>query len=136
MYKAIIALLLIFSTTPTFAQILEPVKWSYEYKQISDNEYELIFTANIDENWAVYSQFINDDGPIPTTFTFEESDAVEFIGNVEESDENKVTKYDAVFEMELSKFFNQAVFTQKIKLKKENIVVKGSLTYMTCDDQQ
>lgn len=136
MKKVIATVFLIFITISSFSQILEPVKWSYESKKVSDQEYELIFTADIDENWAVYSQFISDDGPIPTTFTFEQNETFDLIGSVAESDENKVTKYDAVFEMELSKFFNKAVFTQKIKLNKESTTIKGSLTYMTCDDQQ
>ena len=136
MQKAIVTLFLFFSTVLTFAQILEPVKWAFESNKVSDTEYELIFTADIDENWAVYSQFIGDDGPIPTTFVFDENENIELIGGVAESDENKVTKYDPVFEMELSKFFKKAVFTQKVKLSKDNTTIKGSLTYMTCDDEQ
>ena len=136
MKKAIVAIFFLISTVSSFAQILEPVKWSYESKKNSDQEYELIFTATIDENWAVYSQFIGDDGPIPTTFTFEDNSNIELVGSVTESNENKVTKYDPVFDMELSKFFKKAVFTQKIKLKNNDAIIKGSLTYMTCDDEQ
>ena len=136
MKKIFLLLLISFSSIISFSQILEPVKWSYDSKKISDNEYELIFIANIDENWAVYSQHIDGDGPIPTSFTFKKNNAFELIGNVIESDKNKITKYDAVFEMELSKFFKKAVFTQKIKLKNKDAIVKGSLTYMTCDDKQ
>ena len=136
MKKAILPIFFLLGTILSFGQILEPVKWTYESKNISDQNYELIFTATIDQDWAVYSQFIGDDGPIPTTFTFEDNDAFELIGSVLESDENKVTKYDAVFDMELSKFFNKAVFTQKVRLNTDTAVIKGSLTYMTCDDQQ
>ena len=136
MKKAIPTLIFIITSFSSFSQILEPVEWSYGSKKISDHEYELIFTANIDQNWAVYSQFIGDNGPIPTTFTFEENGSYELMGSVAESDENKVTKHDAIFDMELSKFFKKAVFTQKIKLKKEDVFITGSLTYMTCDDKQ
>ena len=118
------------------AQILEPVKWEFESQKLSESEYELIFIANIDEHWAVYSQFVDDGGPIPTEFTFEESETFTLIDSVIESDENKVTKHDPVFDMIVSKFYNKAVFKQKVKLKNSEAIVKGSLVFMTCDDER
>lgn len=44
-----------------------PVNWSYEIVKVSDLEYELVFTATIDDGWYVYSQFLEDGGPIPTS---------------------------------------------------------------------
>ncbi len=121
----------------TQAQIFEPVKWDFESKNIDEQTYELIFTATIDEHWALYSQHIDGDGPIPTSFSFEENTAVEFIGNVEESDENKVSKKDPLFDNILvTKFYKKATFKQKIKLKNTSTVIKGFLTFMTCDDER
>ena len=49
------------------AQILNPVKWSFESKKVSDTEFDLIATAKLDKNWNIYTQHISaDDGPIPT----------------------------------------------------------------------
>ncbi|MBN4047139.1 thioredoxin fold domain-containing protein [bacterium AH-315-P13] len=135
MKKIIFLTLFLFSIVAS-AQILEPVKWEFESKKISDNEYELIFIANIDEHWAVYSQFVDDGGPIPTEFTFEENEAFTLIGSVIESDENKVTKHDPVFDMIIPKFYTKGTFTQKIKLTNTEAIVKGSLVFMTCDDEQ
>ncbi len=118
------------------AQILNPVSWEFQSQKISESEYELIFTANIDEHWAIYSQFIDDGGPIPTEFTFEDSDAFILIDSIIESDENKVTKHDPVFDMILSKFYTKGTFTQKIKLNSSEAIVKGSLMFMTCDDER
>ena len=59
----------------TFAQILEPVKWKTEHKQVSDTEFDLIFTAKIDDKWSIYSQYLEgDDGPIPTSFEYDAGD--------------------------------------------------------------
>ena len=55
------------------AQILNPIKWSFDAKKISDTEYDLIATAKIDKGWYTYSQFIGNDGPVPTSLTFEKS---------------------------------------------------------------
>ena len=62
------------------------LKLQFESQKISDNEDELIFTAIIDEHWAVYSQFLDDGGPIPTEFTFEENDTFILMDGVCESD--------------------------------------------------
>ena len=34
----------------------------FSHKILSENEFELIFTANIDEGWYIYSQSLADDG--------------------------------------------------------------------------
>ncbi len=116
------------------SQILNPVSWDFDSRKVSATEYELIFTANIDENWAVYSQYVDEGGPLPTTFIFEESEAFALVDSVIESDENKATKHDPVFDMIVSKFYNKAVFFQKINLNADEATVKGELSFMTCDD--
>ncbi|MDO5969039.1 protein-disulfide reductase DsbD family protein [Flavivirga aquimarina] len=126
------------ASTSTNAQgILDPVKWDFQTKKIGDKEYELIFVANIDENWALYSQFIEGEGPIPTTFTFQENNDYILEGDVIESDKNKVTKKEPLFDnIKVGKFYNQAVFTQKVKIDNINTVIKGNLQYMACDDSK
>ena len=49
----------------SFAQILNPVKWELSVVPVETLEYEMVFTANIDENWAIYSQFLEEGGPLP-----------------------------------------------------------------------
>ncbi|NNK82489.1 MAG: thioredoxin fold domain-containing protein [Flavobacteriaceae bacterium] len=116
------------------AQILEPVKWEFETVKLSDSEYEVKFKAVIEESWAIYSQFVDEGGPIPTSFTFEEIDGFKLLGDVVESDENKVVKNDPVFQMVVGKFYNEAFFTQKVEVLDETNVLKGFLSFMTCDD--
>jgi len=118
------------------SQIFNPVSWEFESNKITDSEYELVFTANIDQHWAVYSQFLDEGGPIPTGFTFEENEDYSLIGTVVESDENKVTKHDPVFEMTVSKFYDKAVFKQRVKLNNKGGTIIGSLEFMTCDDER
>ncbi|MBL4577936.1 MAG: cytochrome C biogenesis protein, partial [Flavobacteriales bacterium] len=55
----VIAIISLFSTQ---AQVLEPVKWTYEVRDLGNGEYELIFKAAIDDGWHLYSQFIEDGG--------------------------------------------------------------------------
>jgi len=115
------------------SQILEPVKWSFSQNKISDNEFELVFTASIDPKWHLYSQDIPMSPPA-TTFTFEKSDQYELVGKVvEESD--VIEEYDPNFDMVLKYFASSAVFKQKVKvLVNKPVTVKGSLNFMCCDD--
>lgn len=117
--------------------LLAPVKWQYNYKKITDEDYELVFTANIEEGWALYSQDIDEGGPIPTKITFEKGTNYELVGEAIENEDNKVIKEDPLFDnIKLGKFFKQAVFTQKIKLKEKNTDIKGSIQFMACDDEK
>ncbi|TJY37830.1 protein-disulfide reductase DsbD family protein [Pontimicrobium aquaticum] len=134
--KHIIALFTFLLSVTLSAQILEPVKWEFQTEKISENEYKLKFIALVDDNWAIYSQSIPEDGPIPTTFNFDENAAVTLVGDVVESDENKVTKHDPVFDMTLSKFYNKAEFTQVVTLLNPNTIITGTLNFMTCDDKR
>lgn len=124
---------LAFSTT-TLAQQLDPVKWEFSYKKISETEVELIFSASIDGKWHLYSQFIGNEGPVPTTFTFEKNRKIKCIGKVEEKSE-AIETIDKAFDMKLKYYEHQAVFTQRIKFKKKTIV-KGNVQFMVCDDTQ
>ncbi|RMD96995.1 MAG: hypothetical protein D6816_18155, partial [Bacteroidetes bacterium] len=45
MRKSLLLLALSFVIASASGQILDPVKWKFSSNQLSDNEYELIFTA-------------------------------------------------------------------------------------------
>lgn len=132
--RILLTLLFSFSMmTASFAQIHNPVKWKMESKQVSANEFDLTFKATIDEGWTVYSQYLeSDDGPVATSFTYDEGAHFELVGKNKESD-NRVKKYDKVFEMDLIKFFNSAEFTQRVKVNDFSKPITGYFTFMTCD---
>ncbi len=68
----------------SFGQIFNPVKWQIEPNSISEGELELIFTAKIDKDWYIYSQQTHKDGPIPTTFYFNQGNHYELVGATKE----------------------------------------------------
>ncbi|HRY99170.1 MAG TPA: cytochrome c biogenesis protein CcdA [Bacteroidales bacterium] len=116
------------------AQILEPVKWSFSSKKLSDTEAELVFTATMDPGWHLYSQFLKPGGPIPTAFKFTESPAYRLLGKVKEPKAH--TEFDAIFKMDVSYFDGKAEFRQKIQvLSAKDFVVEGTFEYMTCNDE-
>ncbi len=118
------------------AQIFEPVKWSTEVEDLGDDTFNLIMNATIDDGWYLYSQKVPDGGPIATLFTLNnENGEFELIGEPVES-EGK-TKFDKVFEMELTTFTKEATFTQKIKRLKGFITnITGTVDFQSCDDEK
>ena len=57
----------------SFAQILQPVKWSYASKRINDNEVIVFIKATMEKGWHIYSQTVRDGGPEATSFSFSAS---------------------------------------------------------------
>ncbi len=133
MKKSIILTLFLGIHLFVFAQIQNPVSWTFESKKISATEYELTFIAEIEEGSALYSQEIGEGGPVPTKFTFEKAKNYELVGKVVEAKENREIVQDPMFEMELAKFHDEAIFTQKIKVNDAKSPVKGKVTFMSCN---
>lgn len=131
--KIILLFALVSIAVSLSAQILEPVKWSFSQNKISEDEFELIFKADIDPMWHLYSQDIPM-APPATTFFFEENTNISLLGGVIE--ESKIIEeFDPNFDMVLKFFADEAVFKQKVKvLNKNATTVKGYLDYMCCDD--
>lgn len=135
-YTITLISLLLISANALFSQILDPVDWGFTYNKTAEKEYELIFTANIDDTWHLYSLNLPDGGPIPTSFTINESDHFELIGEVEEISEAKEI-YDPSFDMNVKLFSDEAVFIQKVRLLTDGVVtITGSVEFMSCDDKR
>jgi Disulphide bond corrector protein DsbC len=126
--------LMLFAASAVVAQ-QSPVKWSYEAKKVADGVYDLAFTAHISDGWYVYSQYLeSDDGPVRTTFTFDENAAVKMEGKNME-DGHKYEGYDDLFGMNIIKFKGNTTFTQRVKISAPT-KLKGSLEFMTCDNER
>ena len=112
----------------------DPVTFKTKVEKISDLEYQLIVTTDIEKNWRLYSQFLEEGGAIPTEFLFYESDNhFKLQGNVQESE--SITKYDPIFGLDQSYFENSNIFKQKIIITKENLsTVLAKISYQACDD--
>lgn len=113
------------------------VKWNLESKRVSECEYDLIFKADIENDWHLYSliKTTGDGAPNPTTFKFTKPDGYELVGPVKESQ----TKTDFDKDMELTTIYHEkkATFTQRIKLTAAGkIKVKGAYEFQTCSHGQ
>jgi thiol:disulfide interchange protein len=118
------------------AQIERPVTWKFAASPANQaGEATLTFSASIAGNWHIYSQFIEEGGPEPTSFKFVPSPDYELVGKVTESPE-PVKAFEKAFNMNIAYFPKRAVFSQKIRLKTPQTTVKGTLTFMVCNDEK
>jgi len=128
--KTLITLTFISFALSAFSQTIKPVDWTFEANRNDEGDYILQFKAEIKKDWVIYGMEEHDDGPIPTTINFDEG-KYEKIGELSTLSESEI-KQDPLFMIELEKFKEEAVFTQKIKLL-EATTISGWVTYMTCD---
>jgi thiol:disulfide interchange protein len=128
--------LFLLSLISSFAvgQIETPVTWTLSQERLSETEFMLTFQADIDEGWYVYSQNLEDGGPIPTSFYFEENKDAQIDKKPEEIGKPK-SGFDAMFDMNVTKYANQVTFKQKVTISNSTSLT-GYLTYMTCDDEK
>lgn len=132
--KKITLLFLLISFTG-FSQILEPVKWETSVEKISDYEYNLIFTATIDDSWHLYSQKIPENGPLPTQFKLNPNSNYKPSG--EPSEEKGLIVFEEVFDMKIKYFEKKAVFIQNIKvISKNDFKINGTIEFMSCNSEK
>jgi thiol:disulfide interchange protein DsbD len=112
----------------------DPCHWSYSVEQAKPGEAMLILTAKLDSGWHLYSQYIDEGGPIPTKFNFDSSPEYKLEGKTEEGTPHK--EYDPNFDMQLMYFEKESIFKQKIKVEgKKDFTISGTIDYMVCLEQ-
>ena len=121
-------------TIKAHAQMEDPVHWNYGAKKINAGEAILFVKATIEDGWHIYSAYQPAGGPVKTSFQFAASKEYALIGKIAEP--TPVTKYEKSFSMNVMFFQKEVIFQQKIKLKKDQVTVKGSLNFMTCNDKK
>jgi len=120
------------------AQILDPINWSQKINKISDDEYELIFIADMEDTWHIYSQYpdIKDDGPIATEVVFLDVDGnYSLLGKTTEPPTKPV--FEEAFGMDVRYLAGIAEFKQRIKrLNRDITTIKAEVYFQICDNEK
>ena len=112
---------------------LAQVNFSVNYKRVSANEIDIVFSGKADAGWHVYSTNIPDGGPNPAIFGVDKKDGVELVGGLKPGGGAK-TAFDPMFEMNITYFENTCSFTQRVRLTKKNYSLEGYLEFSACND--
>ena len=116
------------------AQMMNPVHFSSQLKELKGGEAEILFSATIDNGWHVYSTDLGDNGPITASFNAVKMEGVQTIGKLQaRGNEKKV--FDKLFDMEVRYFENAVTFVQKVKFTKPEYDIDCFLEYGACNDQ-
>ena len=119
---------------PVLAQIQEQVKFKTEWKSVSADEVEIVFTGKMEKGWHVYSTDLPEGGPISATFNTDKLEGAEVVGKLKPAGK-EIDKMDPIFGMQVRFFEGTATFVQKIKLKGVKYEVSGYLQYGACNDE-
>jgi thiol:disulfide interchange protein len=129
---------LLFALFPFLAsgQILHPAKWSTAVSSQNikvGDEIDLIFKADIDKNWYLYSSdFDASCGPMVTAYNFKADKSYALVGGIKPI--NPILKHDEVFGCDVKIFKKQGEFRQKIKILSTNLKIEGDIEYQVCTD--
>ena len=111
-----------------------PAVWKHQVNALSDGEYELVFAADIADEWFIYSLYTAEGGSMPSEFEFVGvGEDYELIGKTEEGKTYK--KYTEVFDVEETFFKHKALFKQQIRLVNSEVnQVQVILYYQICKE--
>lgn len=133
--KRILFTLLLFTSAILQAQVEKPVHWKFNLEPISGDEYNLVFSADIDAPWHMYANEIPEGGPIATTFNYTDQKGFKLAGKLKELSKKEV-KFDPTFKMDIGMFAEKAVFKQKIEVTSSKpFDIKGYVEFMVCNDR-
>ena len=118
----------------TMAQMMNPIHFTSQLKELKGGEGEIVFSATIDPGWHVYSTNLGDDGPISASFNAVKMDGVQTVGSLQPRGK-EIKEFDKLFGMELSYFEGSVSFVQKIKFTKPEYDIECYLEYGACNDQ-
>ena len=125
---------LLLAVVSLFAQMMDPVHFSSKLKMLKGDEAEIVFTANIDAGWHVYSTDLGSGGPISASFNVVKMDGAEAIGKLQPFGK-EIKQFDKLFDMDVRYFEHAATFVQKIRFTKPAYDIDCYLEYGACNDQ-
>jgi thiol:disulfide interchange protein DsbD len=133
MKSKILIISFILLTSYASGQIFDPATWDFRYIKTGEKQYEIVFTATIEEHSHIYSMEIPDGGPIPTSFRFDSVSGYKLEGKTYEVTV-PVEMFDEAFGFKIKTFSDKAEFRQKITAIDPSFTVKGAVNFMACNN--
>ena len=132
MKKLFFTLIVFFGLQISYAQILNPVRFTYTAIKKGNNQYEVHIKSTIQPKWHLYSVNNPEGGAVATEIKLT---GVKTPFKVKEVGKMK-TVFDKEFKMDQKFYENNVDFVELVNLNKTNNKLAGSITYMVCNDRQ
>lgn len=117
------------------AKIDDPVHWQFSVSPAGAHQVIFTATARIDKGWHLYSQFLKQGGPVPTSFEFSAAKGYQMVNAVAEKPEAH-KGFDSTFNMTILYHEKEVVFSQTIDVKDPAAHITGLVHYMVCSGQK
>ncbi|MEA5426580.1 MULTISPECIES: protein-disulfide reductase DsbD domain-containing protein [Arcicella] len=134
----IIVVLILSFVSAKAQQVNQIANWKYTYSNPNfkvGDEVELIFTANIEKGWSLYSNdFKADIGPQPTTFWFAENGSFEYDGKI--TPVAPLKKLDKNWGFEVTYFKDKAEFRTRVRIVEHALDIFGGIKGQFCNDKK
>jgi thiol:disulfide interchange protein len=134
--SSLVLIFLLLFNVQAFAQLIAPPNWSIQFESKTltvGEETKIIFKAQIPKDWYIYSNDFDPDlGPMLTELNVDKSSGLELIGELKAI--NPKSKYDEIWEGEVTYFEGSGAFEQKVKITGSNVSLVGFLGYQMCTD--
>jgi hypothetical protein len=136
--NVLLALILCAFTASLVNAQVSHAQWKLSAKKISDCEYDLVFTVNLDKGWHTFSiEKIKgaEDEVAPTEIKFKPNRDYALVGGMKET--KPKPEYDKTIGKTVLLHYNKVVFTQRIRLNSAGqIKVSGTYENQVCNDVQ
>lgn len=136
--KSMSILIVIFCLFIPFAvssQMISPIKWDIRLEKATKTEGAVVFKADIEKGWHLYSTDMPDGGPIPTSVKWTELKNVELVGDLV-SNTATHKENDVNYGMELEWWTGHAELRQNVKFTaNDDYKISGSVKFMACNDK-
>jgi len=133
-FKLLLILMFVAGIAVVKSQTQQPVKWTFEIKEINRYEVKVIAHATIDEGWKMYGISVPENGPFATNLVFESNDSFRLIKKTVEVTK-PVVKHDDVFDMDVPYFKKKATISHNVRILKRPATIKGYVEFMTCNEE-
>ncbi|NLC49722.1 MAG: DUF255 domain-containing protein [Bacteroidales bacterium] len=135
--RSILAFLFIISFIfQGFAQT-DPTEWKFSLVDKGGGEIELVANVAIEQGWYIYGTNIPDGGPYPTSLSIDKVQGAVAVGGFVPKDSKLISGYDAIFEMTVGSYENQAKFVQRFKVTdKAKFVLEGDIRSQACNGSE
>lgn len=126
----------VFDQSGQSSNIQNPVEWEALVEKQNDSVYHLIFKAEMEEGWHLYSQEeVGEGGPLPTEFSFNDSpESYQLLGKTTEPDGTAL--FDPVFQMDIKYFEEEVSFIQPIQVLTSGLPgIQAEVFFMVCNEE-
>lgn len=113
-----------------------PISWRVTAKMTSPTEGVLTMRPAMNDGWHIYGTEAVENGPMPTSFVFDNASGVEFTSNIRPSEPAR-SEFQEMFGTRVTYWGAGVKFTRTFKTSDPaKVKISGKIHYMGCNDSQ